>query len=103
GVRVSVVCPGVIDTPLLDHPNPSDLPSPKSAPDGRALLTKSIGKAYPPSALAEDVLEGVARNRPFIVSPRHARVPWLLYRLSPRLVVDSAPLVLRRVARLWSH
>jgi len=99
GVRVSVVCPGVIDTPLLDKPNPSDLPAPASAPDGRALLSRTIGKPYPPESLAEDVLAGVARNRPFIVTPRHARIPWRLYRLSPRLVVDSAPLLMRRFVR----
>lgn len=99
GVRVSAVCPGVIDTPLLDRPNPPDLPTPSSQPDGRALLSKTIGKPYPPQSLAEDVLDGVARNRPLIVAPRHARTPWRIYRLSPRLVIDSAPLVMRRVMR----
>ncbi|HUC37766.1 MAG TPA: SDR family oxidoreductase [Acidimicrobiales bacterium] len=97
GVRVSVVCPGVIDTPLLDKPNPPDLPPVTTAPDGRALLSRTIGRAYPPQSLAENVLEGVARNRPFIVTPRHARTPWRIYRLWPRLVVDSAPWLLRRV------
>ncbi len=103
GVRVSAVCPGVIDTPLLDKANPPDLPVPASAPNGRALLSRTIGKPYPPGSLAADVLEGVARNRPLIVTPRHARTPWRIYRLSPRLVIDSAPLVMRRIMRKASR
>ena len=75
GVRVSVVCPGVIDTPLLDKGNPADLPAVTTVPDGRALLTSLIGAAYPADSLAEDVLHGVARNRPLIVTPRHAARP----------------------------
>ncbi len=97
GVRVSVVCPGVIDSPLLDKPNPPDLEPVPSAPNGRELLSRTIGRPYSPNALAEDVLEGVARNRAFIVAPAHARIPWLIYRLSPRVFVDLAPVVLRRV------
>ena len=50
-------------------------------------------------SLAEDVLDGVMRNRPIIVTPRHARVPWRLYRLSPRLVIESGPWLLRRARR----
>jgi len=99
GVRVSVVCPGVIDTPLLDKGNPPDLPEVTTMPDGRALLTSLIGAAYPPDALAEDVLHGVARNRPLIVTPRHARGPWRLYRLSPRLMIDVGPRFMARAAR----
>ena len=99
GVRVSVVCPGVIDTPLLDKGNPADVPATAVMPNGRSMLTSIIGSAYPPAKLAEDVLGGVRANRAFIVSPRHARVPWRLYRLSPELFVRGLPLGLRRAMR----
>src|ERR1700722_15989680 len=83
GVRVSVVCPGVIDTPLLDRPNPSDLPRVGEFESGRDLLERALGKAYPPELLARDVLAGVARNRPIIVAPHHARRTWFLARSAP--------------------
>ena len=100
GVRVSVVCPGVIDTPLLDKGNPPDLPDVGTVPDGRKLLTRTIGRAYPPEALAEDVLDGVRANKAFIVSPRHARVPWRLFRLSPELFMRTVPVGMRRMKHL---
>jgi NAD(P)-dependent dehydrogenase (short-subunit alcohol dehydrogenase family) len=100
GVKVSVVCPGVIDTPLLDRPNPEDLAAIPTVPDGRALLTKIMGHAYPPESLAEDILAAVARNQVFIVSPRHARIPWYLYRISPRLILDGGRRFMRRAVRL---
>ena len=96
GVRVTVVCPGVIETPLLDKTNPPDLPEVPAAPGVRALLTAVIGKAYPAASLAEDVLDGVARNRPIVVTPLHARIPWRLYRLSPRLMIETGPRFMRR-------
>ena len=99
GVGVSVVCPGVIDTPLLDRPNPADLPPVTTIPDGRKLLTKIMGRAYPPEDLAEDILDGVARNRAFIVSPRHARIPWYLYRLDPRIILEGGPRFMRSAVR----
>jgi NAD(P)-dependent dehydrogenase (short-subunit alcohol dehydrogenase family) len=99
GVRVSVVCPGVIDTPLLDKGNPPDLPPVAHTPNARTLLTKMVGRAYPAASLAEDVLDGVARNRPIIVTPRHARIPWRIYRISPRLMIESGPRLMRRALR----
>ena len=97
GVRVSALCPGVIETPLLDKGNPPDLPPVTGVPDGRELLTRAIGSAYPASALAEDALHGVARNLPLIVTPRHARIPWRLYRLSPRLMTELGPRLMARM------
>lgn len=99
GVRVSVVCPGVIDTPLLDKGNPPDLAPVTAVPDARRLLTALIGRPYPPDALAEDILAGVARNRAFIVTPRHARTAWRAYRLAPGLLVGLGPRRMERVLR----
>ncbi|MGH9016233.1 MAG: SDR family NAD(P)-dependent oxidoreductase [Acidimicrobiales bacterium] len=98
GIRVSVVCPGVIDTPLLDKGNPTDLPTVAGEPNGRALLTRSMGTPYPPSRLADDVLAGVTRNKAYIVTPGRARLAWAAFRLSPELLVRSAPSLLRRSA-----
>ena len=99
GVRVSVVCPGVIDTPLLDKGNPPDLAPVTAMPSARRLLTTMIGKPYPATALADDVLAGVVRNRAIIVTPRHARIPWRVYRLSPALLIENGPRLVRRALR----
>jgi NAD(P)-dependent dehydrogenase (short-subunit alcohol dehydrogenase family) len=92
GVRVSVVCPGGVDTPILDKGMPADLPRVPSVEgiDTRAVITRSSGgRLYAADALAADVLRGVDRNRPLIVAPRQARVMWRLMRLSPSLVLRA--------------
>jgi NAD(P)-dependent dehydrogenase (short-subunit alcohol dehydrogenase family) len=90
GVRVSVVCPGVIDTPLLDRGNPADLPPVPSEPDARSLLTQLLGRAYPAARLAADVLDAVALDRALIVAPGHARAAWALYRAWPGLLLSQS-------------
>jgi short-subunit dehydrogenase len=87
GVRVSAVCPGVVDTPILDAEGPPDLPRTSLAGRGREMfLHSNRGPAYPPERLAEDVLRGVERNRAIIVAPARARTAWLMNRISPRLI-----------------
>ncbi|HEX3839911.1 MAG TPA: SDR family oxidoreductase [Acidimicrobiales bacterium] len=95
GVKVTVVCPGVIETPLLDKPNPEDLPPVSSMPNIRSMLTSLVGPPYPVASLAADVLDGVALNRPIIVTPFHARRAWAVYRISPRLLIDQGAKRLR--------
>ncbi len=98
GVKVTVVCPGVIETPLLDKRNPDDLP-PVGSPDIRAMLTRLVGRPYPAASLATDVLDGVARNRAIIVTPFHARRAWALYRASPGLLIDRGAARMRGALR----
>jgi short-subunit dehydrogenase len=87
GVRVSAVCPGVIDTPILDGEGPPDLPRTRLAGRGREMFMHSNrGPAYPPERLAQDVLRGVERNQAIIAAPARARTVWLLNRIAPRLV-----------------
>lgn len=88
GVKVSVVCPGGIDTPILDKGTPQDLPPVPSADasDAREMIRKaSGGKLYSPDEMAADILRGVARNDAVIVAPATARLMWAVARVSPRL------------------
>lgn len=79
GVRVSVVCPGLIDTPMKDTIELRKL-------DRAAMLALMPVAFYPPEALAKDVLRGVLANRPMIVAPLNARLAWWAYRFAPWLV-----------------
>ena len=88
GVRVSVVCPGGVDTPILDKRTPADLPPVPSADniDSRAVITRmSGGRLYDSDSLAADILRGIDRNQAIIIAPRQARILWRLMRLSPSL------------------
>lgn len=85
GVKVSVLCPGFTDTPLLDNGNPG-LPQTKDGRNVREIATKIQGKLYDVDELAQDIVRGLARNTAVIVAPASARVTWRANRLAPALV-----------------
>ena len=87
GVRVNLICPGVIETPLLDKGGPPGLPpTPHVFADARGLLRHATHSApYPVARLAREVLSDLDKDRPIIVRPSSARWLWRLYRLSPRI------------------
>ena len=88
GVHVHVVCPGVIDTPILDKLDTPGLQTPPSAAavDGREWLRRAgVRHFYPPDDLAEDVMAGLARDQAIIVAPWHARFFWHLLRVFPQV------------------
>jgi NAD(P)-dependent dehydrogenase (short-subunit alcohol dehydrogenase family) len=76
GVRVSVVCPGLIDTPLKDSLTYLKL-------DKQKMLQHPGMKLLPVEHCARVVVRGVERNRAIITVTPLARRAWWLYRLLP--------------------
>ncbi|GAB3671114.1 SDR family oxidoreductase [Actinocorallia lasiicapitis] len=89
-VKVSVVCPGFVDTPLLSTVN-SGLPetSLTSKPDNDVKDTVP-GKLYTAEKLAKDVLKGVRKNQALIVAPASGRAAWRGMRANPGIAVRVA-------------
>lgn len=86
GVKVSVLCPAAVETPILDSDNPPDLPGLTWRPNIRRFLTKMAGPPYPADRLADEALAAIEANEGVIVIPARARLLWRLGRLMPALV-----------------
>ena len=100
GVKVLAVCPGWTDTAILDSTGPDDLPKTSLAKDGGVRETaQKMGKLYSPDALAQDVLEAIAKDKAVLVVPGKFRVMWRLMRLSPTGVAALTGALGRREQR----
>jgi NAD(P)-dependent dehydrogenase (short-subunit alcohol dehydrogenase family) len=88
-VRVSALCPGVVETPLLKgggkfgkvlhEVNPEQM---------RRMWTRM--RPMPADAFAERALKDVARNKPVIAWPLGGKLFWWIDRLSPSLSIRLA-------------
>ncbi len=88
GVKVSVVCPGVVDTNIYSS---SDML--KADNDSfKSLIPFKMMKA---EKAAKVTLKGVARNRAIIVFPFHARIFWSLYRIFPGIAAPISQKVMK--------
>lgn len=80
GVRVSAVCPGIVDTSIFDS----------SADRGgysyRETIDRTPGPRVSPALAAEAILRGVSRNDALIVFPRTARILAAAHRVAPTFV-----------------
>ncbi|MCZ7528838.1 MAG: SDR family oxidoreductase [Acidimicrobiia bacterium] len=88
GVRVTVVCPGAVETPILDRLPPPDLPARPTPPVTARSYLAALGRSpVPVDRFAELALGGIVKGRPIVVVPARERLPWLLHRISPRLAL----------------
>lgn len=78
GVGVTAVCPGVINTPIIDRTRFLD-----GHPDDRGRTVKLFRRGHPPEKVAEAVVAAVERNRAVVPVGFEARVGWWLHRLLP--------------------
>ena len=83
GVKVSVVCPGRVQTNMYQAATIANLP-----PERRSTYEQQMTapKRMDVSKAARTILSGVSHNKAIIIFPANVRLAWRLYRLSPRLL-----------------
>lgn len=78
GVKVSVVCPGFIKTPIFYNS--------KLIGVDRQKMIDATPKAISPEECAQVILRGVERNKATILVTPLASVLWVLHRISPGIM-----------------
>ena len=96
-VRVSVVCPSIVDTPLLSGGRYGRSNNDVVALNRNRAAMNAI--AVSPEDLARRVLKDIARNRAVIVYPGWARLLWYFDRFSPWLTERLTRMLMTRLLR----
>jgi len=90
GVSVSVVCPGLVDTNIMNSADNIEDYNYSSVIDALGVPKTS------PVAAANSILRGVQQNRDIIVFPIFNRITLLLYRWFPKVMIYFAARQLRQ-------
>jgi short-subunit dehydrogenase len=104
GVRVSVVCPGIVRTEILDGGKHGILHGISS--EEMKSIFESVANPMDADVFAGEMLKDVARNKAIIILPRSGRIAWWLTKLLPpsfelRLAEKSS--IIEAKKRLRSH
>jgi len=98
GIRVSVLCPGTIMTPMIQEGA-----SPKRwvGSYSQEKLEKFFqgAKGMPPDLFARKALHRIAKNDPVIVIPAGYKMLWYINRLSPSLAVKLSQQIYRAILK----
>jgi short-subunit dehydrogenase len=92
GVRLTVVCPGAVGTQLFAH---GEILNAKD-PDYMDRLSRFM---YSAEKSARKILVGVARNKPMILFPGHAKFLYGLYRIHHALTVPYSAMIRHFIGR----
>ncbi len=87
GVKVSVVCPGFVSTPIFDV---SDAVGIEKQTWREEALTPWERFAISPEGCAQVILKGVEKNKPIITVTVMAKIMWWLTRISPTFIMNKA-------------
>jgi NADP-dependent 3-hydroxy acid dehydrogenase YdfG len=96
GVKVSVLCPGAIKTPILTGGTYGRMTK-TGASDEALLKFWEPMRPMAPEKFAERVLRAVSRNAMIIIVPGWWKAFWYLDRLSPGISTQAARLSMRRL------
>jgi short-subunit dehydrogenase len=86
GVKVSVVCPGFVSTPIFDVSQTVGVERRK----WREALSLWERFAISPEGCARVILKGVEKNKPIITVTFVAKLMWWLARISPTFMMNFA-------------
>ncbi|MBI3769580.1 MAG: SDR family oxidoreductase [Deltaproteobacteria bacterium] len=101
GIRVSVLCPGVIRTPLLGG-GVHGIPHPSISKETQREWTERYFERFRPmnaTEFARKVLRQLTRNKAIIVVPSWWKVLWWLDRASPTLSIVLARRIFESAVR----
>jgi NAD(P)-dependent dehydrogenase (short-subunit alcohol dehydrogenase family) len=96
GVRVSVICPGAVRTPILEGGGKFGKMLIDIPPEQVRRMWERV-RPMSPDIFAEKVLNSVAKNKAIIIVPSWWKLFWWINRLSPSL---ERFLALRRFQRI---
>jgi len=87
GIRVSVLCPGVIRTPILEGGRHGIFLA-SEFPEAQRKIARDFFEQFrpmPPETFARKALDRIARNQAIIIVPAWWRVFWWMERAAPSL------------------
>jgi short-subunit dehydrogenase len=99
GVKVSVLCPGAIRTPILTGGRYGRMTK-TGASDEALLKFWEPFRPMPPERFAERVLRAVLRGDAVVIVPGWWKALWYLERLSPAISEQAARLTLKRLREM---
>jgi len=77
---VTAICPGVINTPIIDH---TRFLGEQADPKSRQRATKIFRRGHKPEQVAAAIVDAIDRNRAVVPVGFEARLGWYLHRLAP--------------------
>jgi NAD(P)-dependent dehydrogenase (short-subunit alcohol dehydrogenase family) len=94
GVGVSVICPGVINTPIATSTHYLGPNREKT----KQLAQRGFSRSHPPEVVAKAIVSAVRRNRSVVPVGAESWIGWWLVRFVPTPVLDVVGSIVSRVS-----